>query len=686
MKKTLIKIFGLLILSTTMFACTGDKGGDSSTKDEQLTPPAPQALSLDVSSTSLLLCDSLQLNANYGKIEGEELEFASSNPSVVSVDEMGKMTAENVGTATITATYGEQTATCLVTVTTNNYSPYLVFENEISDAMTISATADINLGAWIGFNSNTYLGEITYKVDDTTIGEMVDDYFIPAQSGETTLTVVGAWKGFESASLIKTITVKVIDDIEIALNGGGVSQLNMYTVEEHGGIRYETSADFDVVVKVNGEKQATNVSVLEGEDVISYDSSAKKINALTYGFAKMGISFIDSKDNPISHEVNVYVERPVADYQNTVEGFSATDGVLPLETIFGESVTITEAWQGESQLTVEENKVLGLKVSSTAITETTVTVYTATKAYNIPVKACSKWITTGEEFVELRNSGATSGFYVLENDINMDGSTCTTAKSFNAMFDGQGHTITVTKMGYYGLFGKAQGARVKNLGVKITSWNYNSTTATGTVHREILAHDATSATFENIYVEESSGATVQGFSLINGPATTMKNVIVNFVNDTDFPPALNKGNFGILSGYNSAIATDGSLYYENVNVISTFKYMQKSNGTNVSYVWFAQNDSAAKAEIDGLMTDSDTSNDPLKAGTHFDDGDVYGSFQYGYKNGAASTTERIVNRYDSASAMYADENARQIGNWTVGEDGTISWTETVETPTETPEN
>ncbi len=674
MKKKLIKILGLLFISATMFACT--QGGDSS-KDEQLPPEPPKALSLDVSSTSLILCDSMQLNANYGEIAGAELEFTSSNPAIVAVDENGIITAENVGLATITATYGEQSATCLVSVTTNNYSPYLIFENEINDTMTVSATEDINLGALIGFNGNTYSGEITYTIEDPTIGEMVDDYFVPAKTGETTVTVEGDWKGFESATLVKSINVKVIDDIEVALNGGVTHDIQIYTVEEHQGKTYATSADFDVVVKVNGEAISADVTVAEGDNVVSIDSTAGKINALSYGSAKIEISFTDSSDNELMYSVDVHVKRPVADYENTVGNFSALDGELPLEEIFGQSVTVTEAWNGATQLTVEDNKVLGLQVSNTELTKTVITVYTDKVAYNVPVEACTKWISTADDFKALKvASTTTTGYYVLANDIgsatdyvkNIDGSS---SALFGAVLDGNGHSVYV-QVPQYGLFGKpVEGAAIKNIGIYVV--DFSTANSTSVNHRAILFRSGShgtlktsTVTIENIYVEVNAGEkNLDHLCFLPGENAyyyKVKDAIFNVVGNV---PVIKRTNNSLIFNYWTSTIPGWSSAYPTLENVNFITMREPIVVTTDDLVWFAQNDKAARDAF--TPTSYGLEKGVLRTNT---------SGMFGWSGTGDNVTEmnrRVVFRYDTAADMYADENARQVGNWTVSENGVISW-------------
>ena len=118
MKRITIKFLSVLILILSVFIFVGCKDDEI-----RLEPEAPKVVTLSKNNVELVLCDSITLTASYGEVDGANLTFSSSNTSVATVTQDGFVTAENVGTATITASYNGNTATCVVSVITNGMLP-----------------------------------------------------------------------------------------------------------------------------------------------------------------------------------------------------------------------------------------------------------------------------------------------------------------------------------------------------------------------------------------------------------------------------------------------------------------------------------------------------------------------------------------------------------------------------------
>ena len=105
--------------------------------------------------------------------------------------------------------------------------------------------------------------------------------------------------------------------------------------------------------------------------------------------------------------------------------FSANDGDLPLEQIFGTTnVNITSAWLGNEQLTVQNNKIVGLYTPDNDILDATVMLFTTTDTYKVNLRAYRQIIDeTADLMIFNQDKGKTSiikGYYILANDIDLD--------------------------------------------------------------------------------------------------------------------------------------------------------------------------------------------------------------------------------------------------------------------------
>ena len=83
------------------------------------------------------------------------------------VNEDGEVEAINKGTATITVTISEMSASMTVEVGDGSLMPSLEFENYFNDVVTIANGSSINLGAYVKFNSKRFDDcVIEYSLDD----------------------------------------------------------------------------------------------------------------------------------------------------------------------------------------------------------------------------------------------------------------------------------------------------------------------------------------------------------------------------------------------------------------------------------------------------------------------------------------------------------------------------------------
>lgn len=101
----------------------------------------PDNITLDKNSLTLKVGESALITAN----ATGEVEWSSSDQSVVTVDQNGSVVAVAVGSATITATRGSATATCTVTITAQHGSDdekVTAFKNSVQNIHTSGAEAE----------------------------------------------------------------------------------------------------------------------------------------------------------------------------------------------------------------------------------------------------------------------------------------------------------------------------------------------------------------------------------------------------------------------------------------------------------------------------------------------------------------------------------------------------------------
>lgn len=607
-KKGLFALF-CIALTISCAACgkssqDSESSNDTSAGIEDVQTP----LSLNKTQESLLLGDEFWLTAKYTEIPEQELNWSSSNDQVAVVDQEGKVVAMGVGEAVITATYGQETASCTISVSTQGVLPIIVTEGLTEDeTIPVAMQELLNVKAKVSFNGKTFEdASWEYRVVDSTIGNVVDGVFQPLRVGKTELIITGTWRGISSPTLIKTVEIEVINSVKVVINGGLTNSVYLYTVTEHGGSSYETSSPFVVSIEENGQEIQGNVEITKGEDIVSYDAVSEQINVLTYGEAEISVTFTDSNGEENILLVPVYVQRPTAVYGETIEYFSALDGGLPLEDIFGGEVSLVDAYYGETALTItDNNEVLGVPTSSKGVQKTQITVYDDKVGYILDVDAYTKVIDEASD-LSVFNSNQ-NGFFALKNDIEYTGLIANNG-TFSGTFDGNGYAIKNAKFsvdtntylgGIFGCIG--EGALIKNLAVLNADLSsYNAAVLAGSTKSSYNVN----ASFENIYISVGKvGTRFGGLMWQRGPWDHFKNVIVDMRAMDSV--SLSGNTYGALFACDNWAAADNGASWKNDNQRITNVYVLAKENTemmcNNSYgQWTAK----IYASNDGVVEDA----------------------------------------------------------------------------------
>lgn len=153
-----------LLLAVLSLSCSCSNDDDGEVPAEQLQ--------LNVTELILDVGEEATLEVTQTPQNGETIEWDVDDESVATVF-LGKVTALSSGTATVIATMGEYTATCIVTVPERNYELVWSDEFEGSNLNMDNWTYEIGTGSW-GWGNN----EAQYYTDRPENIRLEDGYLI----------------------------------------------------------------------------------------------------------------------------------------------------------------------------------------------------------------------------------------------------------------------------------------------------------------------------------------------------------------------------------------------------------------------------------------------------------------------------------------------------------------------------
>ena len=166
-----------------------------------------ESISLDETELNMLTGDKATLSATVlpDNAKNKSVTWSSSDESVATVNNRGRVTAAGAGTATITATSveGGLTATCTINVTQKNVPVVGVSLN--ADEVEINVGGTSSLVATVLPVNATNKG-VSWNSTDPNVATVSDDGFVTAISaGETIITVTTSDGGYTDYCIIKVI-------------------------------------------------------------------------------------------------------------------------------------------------------------------------------------------------------------------------------------------------------------------------------------------------------------------------------------------------------------------------------------------------------------------------------------------------------------------------------------------------
>lgn len=620
--KKIIKSSFAIILALIMLFSVGCRKDPEGSYDITPRPEDRGSITLNITNTSMYVGDdNVKLNAIPNPVViGQSLIWQSSNPEVVMVDSQGNLEAINEGNAKIIVSYGEISAECNVSVSYEaNEVPSLVIPFEENSTFNVAKENTYRFEPKVRYRGRTYSDVVfTYEIENTDVVELDDEdnnTIIAKANGISNITIKGSWrnKNFENTpNMSTTVAIKVVDDVIVKIDGQNTDSINVYTRNEFAGQTFENVVDCSPVVFVNGDKQegaTVNVEV-ENEDLVKYENA--KLEGVSYGTTSIVLEY-EHVGETIVKQYIVNVLRPQVKFARKANFFSSQKGTLRDETndyadltlaqfIYGEdtSEVITDATVNGQELTVSENKVLGLAGANDSTYTATVSVGTATEVYEVDMVVYGVYLYSLEDldvFVRGDNDKEMNCYVELARDLDangitlrkhfLDGSTSkptisngtTQAKGFRGTFDGKGHTISNLTTGDYGLMCATYEATIKNVAfvdVVIDGGGF-------------LAESVRSTTVENVYIKVASMAKYSGgsnvlarFPLYSG---FFKNIYVN-AEDVKKADGVLQGSFAATQ-YKNDVGNSNSAQvpaFENCFVLSELP-LGVNTSTDGNYPW-----------------------------------------------------------------------------------------------------
>ncbi|MBR2871052.1 MAG: Ig-like domain-containing protein, partial [Clostridia bacterium] len=257
------------------------------------------------------------------------VKYSSSNESVVSVDKLGKITANAKGSAIITAQVNDFKAKCTVNVTHGNYKPSLVIDNLANNTFVVPANTTYGFNPYVLFNGKVFNNAtLTVEAGEGISASVVEknglafvDVTAGAVKGNYDLTVKASWDGVSNIpALTKTINVKVIGEVKLyvtdLLGLNSISNVTIYNsaVETLNGLTSK-NADFKVVAE-----NTTAIPTVEIADnsIATYNATTNQIE----GTGKLGsttatVSVTNNDGEVFSLVIPIECKRAVGDYMNS---------------------------------------------------------------------------------------------------------------------------------------------------------------------------------------------------------------------------------------------------------------------------------------------------------------------------------------------------------------------------------
>ena len=504
LKKSIVITLVLALVS--LFAVVGCS--PKPTPDPEPTPERPAAtITLDKVKAELDVYETLVLTATKENTDAE-IVWSTSDASVATVAD-GTVTAVAEGSVTITATAGEASAKCEVTVTNSHTAPVLRIER---DSVAVARGGSYELAVTTLWKGEP-IGEPVEYV--WTVGEDQPDDVASVENtangavikglkyGETEFYVTANVRG---TKLIKKVAVKVCN-LDISFEVGGLTPSAGAYVANVALVDTETDrTTLDIDVKVYNKGTLVDGAAIEWTN--SDDTKATIAGNTVTAVAEGETLLVGTYDNN-DIKVLVKVYRPEISLSERVMIESAVGSFTvdsPLEgSITGARLGGKEIASSVDGATITVNKEnFPSKAQDMGeqelIIDTDKAVYTAVAdVYTKVLRTADDVMTWNDVAYEVDSANTYwGGYFVLGNDIDMSGKTYVGKFYYANMFYTEGPSAWSAKPEYSGITfrdGKTggfrgvfdgQGYAIKNLTISQGNGSFAGQIAEGGVFKNVV--------------------------------------------------------------------------------------------------------------------------------------------------------------------------------------------------------
>lgn len=522
--KKYIPLAFLIVFSSAALAACSDKK-----PQEEIPEPEEAFVNIIDSAVTLDYFDEYILDCETKN--AEKVTWKSSDPSIVSVDENGRLTSFYAeGSCEIKAISGNLSDSCSITVLKKSATPALLVENEV----VISVDSEYTVTANAYYRGVSLADYITFNCEPNQ--ENADEIVDLKVEGNS-LKFTGKTKGNVSFTLSTTIfNVLYAENINVEVKEVGIYYVVSGEGVYDGNLQIRTDNEVyvsDVEIYENGQRVANenlnweiadeNVASIGADGMLLMGNEGVTKLSTTYKDTEISVSVTVAKDhsyitleqeNPIILDLNTNITLNAAEKtrtltvnQNQVCAIKLTDsqeqGRVVRAYVGNESLDVfyCDYESGAVRINAEAfgTKTFGEQTLKIAV-ETSRNVYEYTVKALIATKVLKAAVDFKTAIVAQWGGDRILGYYILGEDLDFGWNEISVwatdwnwSNGFRGTLDGMDHSLKNVKSVFYGLTAQVgEGAVFKN--IKFPNYKYSGGETT------LFARGAVGATFENIEI------------------------------------------------------------------------------------------------------------------------------------------------------------------------------------------